>query len=68
MRICHGYSLILEVASSDNYTLSYDLYFTDMFMKGKLLGARTLFYSALFKLISFVLDILAAPYKEQQQK
>ena len=68
MSICHGYSLILEVASSDNYTLSYDLYFTDMFMDGKLVGARAWFYSALFKLISFVLVILAAPYKEQQQK
>ena len=68
MRICHGYTFILEVASSDNYTLSYDLYFTDMFMEGKLLGARTLFYSALSKLNSFVLGILVAPYEEQQQK
>lgn len=67
MRICHGYSLILEVASSDNYTLSYDLYFTDMFMEGKLFGARTLFYAALFKLNSFVLGILVAPDKEQQK-
>lgn len=32
-----------EVASSDNYTLSYDLYFTDMFMEGKLLGQELCF-------------------------
>lgn len=67
-RFCSWCSLILEVAASVSYTLSYDLSFTDLFIEEKLLGARTLllFSTVQAKLFFLcVLGIVVTPYKEQ---